>query len=112
MKVMVSVFIITTSITSSTSKLDINLIHKICNYSPSQGLIALTLAVCLVSASAQPIFLLDPITASSFTTAGGLVLTAASGGALTIPTSTLVLGKAAAAKLLLLKALAAARDNQ
>merc|ERR1719158_2193225 len=29
------------------------------------GLIALTLAVCLVSASAQPIFLLDPITPSS-----------------------------------------------
>merc|ERR1711878_94301 len=76
------------------------------------GLIALTLAVCLVSASAQPIFLLNPITAASFTAAGGLVLTAASGGALTIPTSTLVLGKAAAAKLLLLKALAAARDNQ
>merc|ERR1712020_752935 len=75
------------------------------------GLIALTLAVCLVSASAQPIFLLNPITAASFTTAGGLVLTPAAGAALTIPTSTLLLGKAAAAKALLLKAYLASREQ-
>merc|ERR1712032_37216 len=42
------------------------------------GLIALTLAVCLVSASAQPIFLIDPITAATFSTAGGLALPSAS----------------------------------
>ena len=82
-----------------------------CNYSPCQGLIALTLAVCLVSASAQPIFFVDPISTAAFTTAGGLVLTAASGSALTIPTSTLILGKAAAAKALLLKALIASRNQ-
>ena len=74
-------------------------------------MIALTLAVCLVSASAQPIFFVDPISAASFTAAGGLVLTAASGSALTIPTSTLILGKAAAAKALLLKALIASRNQ-
>merc|ERR1712045_637320 len=75
------------------------------------GLIALTLAVCLVSASAQPIFLLNPINAASFTAAGGLVLTPAAGAALTIPTSTLLLGKAAAAKALLLKAYLASREQ-
>merc|ERR1712222_229891 len=74
------------------------------------GLIALTLAVCLVSASAQPIFLIDPISTATFTTAGGLALTAASGAGLTIPTSTLVLGKVAAAKALLLKAYLASRE--
>ena len=63
--------------------------------------------MCMLTATAQPIVLLDPITAATFTTAAGLGLTAASGATLTIPTSTLVLGKLAAAKkLLLLKALA------
>merc|ERR1712018_100660 len=72
------------------------------------GLIALTVAMCLLSTTiAQPVFLLDPITAASFTTAAGLGLTAASGATLTIPTSTLLLGKLAAVKkLALLKILA------
>ena len=71
-------------------------------------MIALTVAICLVSmATSQPIFLLDPITAASFTTAAGLGLTAASGATLTVPTSTLVLGGLAAKKLALLKLLAA-----
>ena len=70
----------------------------------SQGLIALTLAVCLLTASAQPLFL-APGASVAFTTAGGLVLTSAAGVATTIPTGSLILGKAAVAtKLLLLKA--------
>ena len=73
------------------------------------GFIALTLAVCLVTASAQPLFLAPGITAA-FTVNGGLVLssaataTAAAATLATIPTSTLILGKGLiAAKALLLK---------
>ena len=70
----------------------------------SQGLIALTLAVCLLTASAQPLFL-APGASAAFTTAGGLVLTSAAGVATTIPTANLILGKALlAGKLLLVKA--------
>jgi len=76
------------------------------------GFFAITLAVCLVSMTvAQPIFLLDPLSAASFTTAGGLVLTAASGATATIPTGALVLGGLAAKKLALLKILEA-QQNQ
>ena len=72
-----------------------------------QGLIAVTLAVCLVSmASAQPLLLPAGATAA-FTTAGGLVLTSAAGTVTTIPTSSLILGKLAVAKkLAILKLLA------
>ena len=74
------------------------------------GFIALTLAVCLVTASAQPLFLAPGITAA-FTVADGIVLSSAAvaGGAAattlaTIPTANLLLGKGlVAAKLLLLK---------
>jgi len=72
------------------------------------GLFAVTLAVCLVSMTvAQPIVFLDPLTAASFTTAGGLVLTSAAGSTATIPTGALVLGGLAAKKLALLKILEA-----
>ena len=60
---------------------------------------------------AQPLVFLDPLTAASFTTAGGLVLTAASGATATIPTGALVLGGLAAKKLALLKILEA-QQNQ
>ena len=73
------------------------------------GFIALTLSVCLVTASAQPLFLAPGITAA-FTVADGLVLssaataTAAATTLATIPTSTLLVGKGLiAAKALLLK---------
>ena len=73
------------------------------------GFIALTLAVCLVTASAQPLFLAPGITAA-FTIADGLVLssaataTAAAATLATIPTSTILVGKGLiAAKALLLK---------
>merc|ERR1712203_455992 len=57
------------------------------------GLFAITFAVCLLSMSvAQPLVFLDPISAATFTTAGGLVLTSAAGTVATIPTSTLALG--------------------
>ena len=79
------------------------------NFSP-QGLFAVTFAVCLLSMTvAQPVFLLDPLSTATFTTAGGLVLTAASGATATIPTGTLVLGGLAAKKLALLKLL---QENQ
>merc|ERR1712029_657152 len=60
---------------------------------------------------AQPLVFLDPLTAASFTTAGGLVLTAASGATATIPTGALVLGGIAAKKAVILKALAASREE-
>ena len=60
---------------------------------------------------AQPIVFLDPLTAASFTAAGGLVLTSAAGATATIPTSTLALGALAGKKALLIKALLA-QDNQ
>merc|ERR1712025_406601 len=76
------------------------------------GLFAITLAVCLVSMTvAQPLVFLDPLTAASFTTAGGLVLTAASGATAIIPTGALVLGGIAAKKAVILKALAASREE-
>merc|ERR1712128_108861 len=76
------------------------------------GLIVFAMAACLLSfptaaPAPSPTFLLDPLSTVAFTTAGGLVLTAASGSALTIPTSTLLLGKAVALKGALLAALAA-----
>merc|ERR1711962_1765712 len=77
------------------------------------GLFAITLAVCLVSMTlAQPLVFLDPLTAASFTTAGGLVLTAASGATATIPTGALILGGIAAKKAVVLKALAASRAEE
>ena len=65
---------------------------------------ALTLAVCLVSASAQPLFL--PAGATAAIGAGGLVVTSAAGATLvSIPAAVLVAGKVGlAAKLLLAKA--------
>ena len=65
----------------------------------------LTLAVCLVSASAQPLFIPAGATAA-FTAAGGLTVTSAAGATLlSVPTVALVAGKVAVAgKLLLLKA--------
>ena len=76
-------------------------------------MIAITVAMCLLATTtAQPVFLLDPITATTFTTAAGLGLTAASGATLTIPTSTLILGKIAAAKKLALLKILADQQNQ
>ena len=68
------------------------------------------MAACLVSfstAAPAPIFFPDPVSTIAFTTAGGLVLTAVSGSAVTIPTATLLLGKAVVLKGALLAALAA-----
>ena len=85
----------------------------------SQGLIALTLSVCLLTASAQPLFLAPGVTAA-FTTAGGLVLTQTTASATvaagtvlaTIPTANLILGKAAlAGKALLVKAILDEREK-
>merc|ERR1711971_642008 len=76
------------------------------------GLIAITLAVCLLTTSAQPLFLAPGVTAA-FTAAGGLVFTQTTASATvaagtvlaTIPTGTLLLGKGLlAGKLLLAKA--------
>ena len=95
-------------------KLDSSFLRKfyfstsLIQYFSPQGLFAVTLAVCLVSMTvAQPIVFLDPLTAASFTTAGGLVLTSAAGSTATIPTGALVLGGLAAKKLALLKILEA-----
>ena len=77
-----------------------------------KGFFAITLAVCLLSMSvAQPIFFLpEAVAAASFTTAGGLVFTGASGATLaTVPTGALLLG-AAAKKIALLKLLAEANQ--
>ena len=78
-----------------------------------QGLIVLAMAACLVSFSTAapapapaPFGIIDPLSAIAFTTAGGLVLTAVSGSVVTIPTSTLLLGKAIVLKGALLKHLA------
>merc|ERR1712223_936562 len=87
---------------SITNELTSSVIMKV------MGLFAVTLAVCLVSMTvAQPIVFLDPLTAASFTTAGGLVLPSAAGSTATIPTGALVLGGLAAKKLALLKILEA-----
>jgi len=49
----------------------------------------------LLSVSCQPLFFPEAVASSAFTVAGGLVLTGASGATLaTIPTASLVLGKA------------------
>ena len=95
------------------------------------GLIAFTLAVCLVTASAQPLFLPAGVTAALG--AGGLTLTSAAVAAnaaatpaiaavpatllATIPLSSLVLGKAAivgagVAKGFLLKEIVDARNER
>ena len=89
-----------------------------CNYTIVQGFIALTLSVCLVTASAQPLFLAPGVTAA-FTVPGGLVLSSAAVAAnaaagtpaipaavlATIPTGAILAGKAALiGKALLLKA--------
>ena len=76
-----------------------------------QGLFAVTFSTLLLTTSAAPIFLPDPITAAVFTAAGGLVLTAASGSALTIPTSTILLGKVLGLKGILLGVLAAQQEG-
>ena len=86
-------------------------------------MIACTLAVCLVTASAQPLFLGPGVTAA-FTAAGGLTLTqtTAAGGVAagtllaTIPTANLILGKVAlgatiAGKALLVKAILDEREK-
>ena len=97
----------------------------ISKYSAFQGLYALTLAVCLVTASAQPILPVLPAgVTAAFTTAGGLVFTqtTAAGGVAagtvlaTIPTANLILGKAAigatiAGKALLVKAILDEREK-
>ena len=64
------------------------------------------MAACLVSFSTAAPTFIDPISTVAFTTAGGLVLTAASGSTVTIPTATLLLGKAVALKGAALKVLA------
>merc|ERR1712071_621733 len=57
-------------------------------------------SLCLLTpSSAAPTF--DPITAAAFTTAGGLVLTTAGAGTITIPTTALLATKAIAVKGLL-----------
>ena len=80
------------------------------NNSFFQGLIVFAMAACLVSfstaAPAPAPFFIDPLSTVAFTTAGGLVLTAASGSAVTIPTATLLLGKAVVLKGALLAHLA------
>ena len=59
----------------------------------------LSLSVLMAAISAQPLFLADPISTAAFTVGGGLVLTGASGATLaTIPTASLLLGKALLAK--------------
>ena len=89
-----------------------NIYDKIQNLSyVKQGLFAVTVSTLLLTTSAAPIFLPDPITAAAFTTAGGLVLTAASGTALTIPTSTILLGKLLGLKGVLLGVLASQQEG-
>ena len=78
-----------------------------CKYSVSQGLIALTLAVCLVSASAKPFFLAPAAAGATAAIVGpNLVVTSAAGAVLLdAPLALLIAGKAAVAtKLLLAKA--------
>ena len=90
----------------------------------SQGLILLACLALLAPSMAAPAPTFDPITAASFTAAGGLVcifdifcvlqqhnlvsqvLTASSGATLTVPTAAILAGKAVAIKGLLLKTLA------
>ena len=67
----------------------------------------------MLTTTAQPVVLLDPITGATFTAAADIGLTAASGATLSIPTSSLVLGKLAAIKkLAILKALADEHQQQ
>ena len=80
-----------------------------CKYSVSQGLIAFTLAVCLVSASAKPLFLTAASAAAGATAAivgPNLVVTSAAGVVLLdAPLALLIAGKGLiAGKLLLAKA--------
>ena len=90
----------------------------------TQGLILLACLALLAPSMAAPAPTFDPITAASFTAAGGLVcildifcvlqqhnlvsqvLTASSGATLTVPTAAILAGKAVAIKGLLLKTLA------
>ena len=74
-----------------------------------QGLVFAVLATMCILASGSPAAFFDPISTASFTAAGGLVLTGASGGTATIPTAALVGGKALALKGLALKAYASSR---
>ena len=74
-----------------------------------QGLVFAVLATMCVLASGSPAAFFDPISTASFTAAGGLVLTGASGGTATIPTAALVGTKALALKGLALKAYASSR---
>merc|ERR1712108_112060 len=77
------------------------------------GLFAVPLAVCLLSMTvAQPIFFLpEAVATATFTTAGGLVLSGATGTTLaTVPTGALLLG-AGLKKIALLKLLAEATSN-
>merc|ERR1711881_337384 len=62
----------------------------------TMGYVSLLLALCLLSTSAAPAPFLDPVSLA-FTTAGGLALTAGT-STITIPTSTLLLGKAIGVK--------------
>jgi len=53
----------------------------------------------MATISAQPLFLADPISTAAFSIGGGLVLTGASGATLaTVPTASILLGKALLAK--------------
>merc|ERR1712126_509074 len=72
------------------------------------GLVLMAMAsLCLLtSTSGAPI--VDPITAVSLTTAGGLVLTTASAATITVPTAALLATKALAVKGLLVKSILAA----
>ena len=90
------------------------------NYSAFQGLYALTLAVCLVSASAQPIIPpFIPGLAAGLTTSvvGGSLVTAGAAGAVvnTVPLASAALGGGILAgvgvgKALLIKAILDARE--
>ena len=78
-----------------------------------QGLVVAVLATmcifCPTATTGSPLPFFDPISAASFTAAGGLVLTGASGGTATISTGALLGGKALALKGLALKAYARRR---
>jgi len=73
------------------------------------GYVSLLLALCLLTTSAAPAPMLDPVSIA-FSTAGGLALTAGT-NVITIPTSTLLLGKVIGIKGLLLHHLAANQQN-
>merc|ERR1711881_812558 len=77
----------------------------------TMGYVSLLLALCLLSTSAAPAPILDPVSIAFSAAAGGLTLTAGT-SAITIPTSTLLLGKAIGIKGLVLNHLATNQQNR